>query len=157
MQPDYREKIASVNAELHKRQQKEQQARAAFDRSKDRLLTIAQTLLEHTAVKIEQAADGSITLDAPPGARAVFAFDPVSLALVGTRYQRADEKGGETFLSLKIEPPARPQPSAGPNQWGPSAVPLPASMQPIGSLEAYQKAIADWYEWAHIGNGAARP
>ena len=147
-----REKVESVLRHLQQREEKQRQARAAWDRSKSRCLAIAQALLDGTNAGVSLHGD-ELILMAKSGAKAVFAFDLQQLAMVGTRFKSSSD-AGEPFFSLKIEPPARSQ-SVAPGQWG------PGKPEGIGELSgrmdsqaAFEKAVADWFEWAHIGDGA---
>lgn len=147
-----REKIDGILRHLAQRTLKRQQAEGAWQRSKDRCTKIAQVLLEGTGVEVRLCED-AIQLQTQHGSWGFFAFDPKQMAMVGTRKKHSKE-AAEPFFSLKIEPPPRPQGHAV-GQWGPSR---PEGIGDLsakaGSLEAFEKAVADWFEWAHVGDGA---
>jgi hypothetical protein len=146
-----RERIETVLHQLRQRQEKEQQAAAAWQRARARCLQLVQALLEGTdaVVKLD---DDRLILTARHGARAQFVFERRQLALIGTK-----DKGpgsGETFFSLRIEPPARQQ-SVADGTWGPGRAEGLRDLSPqAGSKEAFEKAVADWFEWAYVGTGA---
>ena len=148
-----REKIDGVLRHMQQREDKQRQAKGAWERSKARCIAIAQALLEGTGAQVSVLdIDGSVWLTAKHGACARFSYDAQQLALIGTRGKSAG--ASEPFFSLKIEPPARPQGYAQ-GQWGPSRPDGIGDISAkVGTQEAFEKAVADWFEWAHIGDGA---
>lgn len=148
-----REKIDGVVRRMQQRDDKQRAAFAAWQRSKDRCLAIAQSLLDGTQAKaVYDGLAAGLLLTAKHGSFARFVFDSQQLALVGTRGKEGE--AGEPFFSLKIEPPARPQGYAQ-GQWGPSRPDGIGDISAkVGTQEAFEKAVADWFEWAHIGDGA---
>lgn len=149
-----RERIESVLRQLRQRQEKEQQAAAAWQRSRSRCLLIAQALLEGTQATV-RLDDDRLLLDSPHGSNGQFVFDAKQLALIGRRTQQSTAKTlVETFFSLRIEPPPRAQGVAD-GQWGPGHVDGMGELtRQVGSQEAFEKAVADWFEWAFMGAGA---
>lgn len=149
-----RERIESVLRHLRQRQEKQQQATGAWQRARSRCLLIAQTLLEGTEATV-RLDDDRLILESRHGSNAQFVFDAKQLALIGKRTQKATEKTFvETFFSLRIEPTPRPQ-GAAPGQWGPGQAEGIRELTPqVGSQEAFEKAVADWFEWSHMGPGA---
>ena len=155
-----REKIDGVLRHLAQRQDRQRQAAAAWQRSKERCLQLAKTLLDGTGARAELLGGDVLLLTAKHGAFAYFGFDPRQLGLVGLRRKAGCDKvvdwakEGEAFFSLPIEPPAA-RVSVGPGQWGPQYPDGGLGMSGrMDSQQAFEKAIADWFEWAHMGEGA---
>lgn len=152
-----RERITGVLRHLSQREEKRRHATAAWARAKHNCLAIARSLLDGTGVVVEEdGPEGVVNLSAQHGAGARFYFEPQQLALVGERHAGPrKEAKWQPFFSLPIEPPARP-PSSAPHQWGPSRPDGIGDLsQRIDSQAAFEKAVADWFEWAHMGDGAA--
>lgn len=146
-----KEKIAGMVELLRQRQVKEQQAAERWQAAVSTCLAIAEEVLKGTTATA-QLDEHKLVLQSKHGCRAEFAFDPASVSMIGKKFF-PNQSSGETFFSWRIAPPPRPQ-GQSPHQWGPSrpeGVPAPPPPDP---QEAFEKAIADWFEWAHIGAGA---
>lgn len=154
--PTAHERIAELVRGMRSRQEKEAQALAAWKKALSRCQAIAADIAAvATGFKIAvEIAGVALRLDVPGGARASFAFERQQMALVGRRTPASADKeaDGEIFFTLRIEPPARA--SAQTAAWGPSPTEGVQALTPTaGSQEAFERAIADFLEWALIGPG----
>lgn len=147
------ERIQSLLRQMRQRKERRDQATSAWKKALPRCAAIAGELVGNLdGVKVRIVTDGQVLqLHAPNEASAVFAFDEQQLSLVGRRTSADKRISDEMFFSLRVEPPQR---FAAANIWGPSPREgLEALAPTAGSQEAFEKAVADWLEWALAGDG----
>lgn len=150
-----KDRIQSVIRHRQQRLERQQIAQAAWRKAISRCVAIAEELLAHLdgwPVDVRQNGE-RVEIAGASGARAVFEFDHKQLSMVGrrTRPGEVSNATGDVFFSLRIEPPQR---TVNNSTWGPSPEGFQAIAPTANSQEAYEKALADWLEWASEGDGS---
>ncbi len=153
--PTARERIEALVRNLRQRQANEEIALAAWKRALPRCKALTQELLSAApGAAGAEIVGATLSLCAVNGARAVFAFNRRVLSLEGRRAPAGSDKDaeGDVFFTLRIEPPATVVPNTA--AWGPGRVEGVRELTPqAGSQEAFEKAVADFLEWALVGDG----